>query len=242
MNISKAFDEVWHEGLLYKLESLGVSGNLLNLFCSFLNDRNQRVVLNGQLSDWAPILAGVPQGSILGPLLFLIYINDLPDNLNSLIKIFADNNSLFCTVYDPNHSAKVLNDDLNKISEWAYKWKMLFNPDLTKEAQEVILSRKNIETDHAIVNFIETSVVRTTCQKHFRIHLDEKLNFNHHINKKITKENKGIGLIRKLAHVLTRQSLITIYKSFIQPHLDYGDMIYDQPNNESFCNFTESSI
>ena len=119
---------------------------------------------------------------------------------------------------------------------------MLFNPDLTKQAQEVILSRKNIETDHAIVNFNETSVVHTTCQKHFRIHLDEKLNFNYHINKKITKENKGIGLICKLAHVLPRQSLITIYKSFIQPHLDYGDIIYDQPNNESFCNFTESSI
>ena len=119
---------------------------------------------------------------------------------------------------------------------------MLFNPNLTKQAQEEILSRKNIETDHAIVNFNETLVVHTTCQKHFGIHLDEKLNFNHHINKKITKENKGIGIIRKLAHVLPRQSLITIYKSFIQPHLDYGDMIYDQPNNESFCNFTESSI
>ena len=74
------------------------------------------MVLNGQLSDWAPILAGVSQGSILGPLLFLIYINDLPDNLKSLIKLFPDDTSLFSTVYDPNHSGKILNDDLNKIS------------------------------------------------------------------------------------------------------------------------------
>ena len=70
------FDKVWHEGLLYQLESTDISGNLLNLFRSFLNDRYRRVVINGQRSDWAPILAGIPQGSILGPLLFLIYIND----------------------------------------------------------------------------------------------------------------------------------------------------------------------
>ena len=108
LDISKAFDKVWHEGLLYKLESLGISGNLLNLLSSFLNDTHQRVVLNGQLSDWAPFL-------------FLIYISDLPDNLNWLIKLFADDTSLFSIVYDPNHSAKVLNDDLSKISDWAYK-------------------------------------------------------------------------------------------------------------------------
>ena len=87
---TKAFNKVWHKGLLYKLESVGISGNLLNLFRSFLNDRYQRIVINGQHPDWAPILDGLPQGSILGPLLFLIYINDLPDNLNSLVKLFAD--------------------------------------------------------------------------------------------------------------------------------------------------------
>ena len=117
MDISKALDKVWYKGLLYKLESPGISGKLLNLFRSFLNDRHQRVVINGQLSDWAPILAGVPQGSILGPLLFLICINDLSDNLNSLKKLFADDNSLFSMAYHPNLSAKVLNDDLNKISD-----------------------------------------------------------------------------------------------------------------------------
>ena len=152
--------------MLYKPESLSISGNLLNLFRGFLNDRHQRVVFNGPLSDWAPILAGVPQSSILGPLLFLIYISDLPDNLNSLINLFADDTSLFSAIYDPNHSAKVLNDDLNKISEWAYKWKTLFNPDLTKQGQEVIFARKNIKTDHPVVYFNEAPEAHTTCQKH----------------------------------------------------------------------------
>ena len=89
MDISKEFNKVWHEGLLYKLESISISGNLLNLFHSLLNDRYQRVVISGQHSHWAPILAGVPQGSILGSLLFLIYKDDLPDNQNSLVKLFC---------------------------------------------------------------------------------------------------------------------------------------------------------
>ena len=92
---------------------------------------------------------------------------------------------------------------------------MFFNPDLTKLTQEVIFSRKNIKNDHPIVYFNKAPVAHTTCQKHLGMHLDEKLNFNHHINEKIAKANKGIGLIRKLAHVLSRQSLITTYKSFI---------------------------
>ena len=136
--MSKAFDKVWHEGLLYKLKSMGISGEFYDLLENYLSGRLQRVILNGQTSSWRPILAGVPQGSILGPLLFLIYINDLPNKLKSNAKLFADDTSLFTIVKDENESANVLNNDLSLISEWAFNRKMLFNPDPTKPAQEVL--------------------------------------------------------------------------------------------------------
>ena len=131
LDISKAFDKVWHEGLLYKLKSMGISGELYNLE-NYLSDRFQRVLLNGQASSWRPVLAGVPQGSILGPLLFLIYINDLPNELKSNAKLFADGTSLFTIVKDKTESANILSNDLSEISKWAHDWKMLFNPDLCK--------------------------------------------------------------------------------------------------------------
>ena len=102
----------------------------------------QRVLLNGQTSKWSQIKAGVPQGSVLGPLLFLVYINDLPEGLTSNVKLFADDTSIFSVVCDSSSSSLSLNEDLSKISQWGYKWKMLFNPNASKEAQEVVFSRK----------------------------------------------------------------------------------------------------
>ena len=114
LDLSKAFDRVWHDGLMYKMECCGISGDLLTLIQSFLSDRKQRVVLNGKSSQWSTISAGVPQGSVLGPLFFLVYINDLVDNVNSDVKMFADDTSLFSTVTNETVTAEVLNRDLEK--------------------------------------------------------------------------------------------------------------------------------
>ena len=140
LDISKAFDKVWHIGLLFKA---GVEGQSLALLKDYLYSGKQRVVLNGQTSDWRKINSGVPQESVLGPLLFLIFINDLPDGIASLCKSFADDTSLFSKVYDIDISAKELNSDLENISKWAFQWKMQFNPDPNKQANEVYFSKKN---------------------------------------------------------------------------------------------------
>ena len=105
-----------------------------------MSERYQRVLLNGKSSEWASIKAGVPQGSNLGPVLFLIYINDLSEGITSNVKLFADDKSIFSTVYNINISTFNLNSDPQKVSEWAFKWEMSFNPDPTKRAQEVIFS------------------------------------------------------------------------------------------------------
>ena len=115
LDISKAFDKVWHDGLLFKLKSYGISGCLFTVIKDFLNNRHQRVVLNGKSSIWSPIKAGVPQGSVLGHLLFLIYINDLVDNISSEAKLFADGTSMFTVVYDVDIAADQLNRDLKVI-------------------------------------------------------------------------------------------------------------------------------
>ena len=205
LGLSKAFDKVWHEGLIYKLQQNGISGELLNIQIDFLNNRKQIVVLNGRSSNWIDVKAGVPQGSIMGPLLFLIYINDLPEGLITNAKLFADDTSLFSVVRDIAASTGELNNDLRNISKWAYQWKMIFNPDLTKQAQEVIFSRKLNKLVHPNLNF-----------------------------------NKTMGLIRKFQPILPRFSLLTIYKTLVRPHLDCGDMIYNQTYNVSFHRKLES--
>ena len=110
----------------------GILGNLLETLTDFLKDRKQRDVLNGQNSSWANVEAGVPQGSILGPLLFLIYINDLPDNLSTNVKLFADDTLLFSVVHDIATSSCELSYNLNRVREWALQWKMSFNLEPSK--------------------------------------------------------------------------------------------------------------
>ena len=223
LDMSKAFDKVWHEGLVFKLKQNGVDGKLLSLIQNYLTNRKQRVIINGTSSDWGQIEAGVPQGSVLGPLLFLVYINDLEDGLKSSVIFFADDTSISSIVSDPSVSAHELNHDLDRISQWAHQWKMSFNPDPTKQAEEILFSHKLASPNHPPIYFNGIEVKRVSDHKHLGLTLDSKLSFVKHINEKISLARKGIGIIKHLASYLPLKSSEQIYKMHARPHLDFCD-------------------
>ena len=175
LDISKAFDKVWHAGLLHKLKQNGINGSLYHLMGDYLSNRKQRVVLNGIESEWEDVLSGVPQGSVLGPLLFLIYINDLSDGIYSRMRLFADDSSLFARVTDLNATHDQLVNDLNSITNWAHQWKMKFNPDISKQAVEVIFSHKHNKPAHQLLTFNTIPVARESHTKHLGLVLDDRL-------------------------------------------------------------------
>ena len=238
LDISKAFDRVWHQGLIYKLSQFGVSGKLLILIQSFLNDRKQRTVLNGKTSTWGNVSPGVPRGSILGPLLFLIYINDLTDGLRCNVTLFANDTSIFTVVHDPHTAALDINHDLTLIELWAYKWRMSFNPDPNKQAVEVTFSKKRIPMNHPPISFNDVPVTNVQEQKHLGVILDSKLSFTSHIKSLISKSRQGIGMLRFLSKYLPQHTLNEIYKLYVRPHLDYRDVIYHIPHKT--CEFSHS--
>ena len=132
LDISKAFDKVWHDGLLFKLRKYGITSNLLTWFKSYLSNRKQRVINEGFKSNCEDTLAGVPQGSVLGPYLFLLYINDIVRDLNCNIRLFADDTSL-CTVYENENSIKLLEKDLKKNAKYEESWCIILNPTKTNQ-------------------------------------------------------------------------------------------------------------
>ena len=236
LDLSKAFDRVWHEGLIYKLECKGISGNLLNLVKNYLKDRKQRVVLNGRSSEWAAVSAGVPQGSVLGPLFFLIYIDDLTENVAAGVKLFADDTSLFSVVENENETALKLNSDLEKLRTWAWQWKMKFNADKT---EEVLFSCKRNKPAHPTLRLGSSDIIAKIEHKHLGMILDSKLDFQSHVNEAIVKARRGIGMIKYLSRYVSREVLDMIYKLHVRPHLDHGDIIYHKFDPDMRLAFTQ---
>ena len=223
-DISKAFDKVWHKGLLFKLQRAGINGKLLSWFSNYLSNRYQRVVIPGGISSLCHVQAGVPQGSILGPLLFLVYINDIVDDIQSNINLFADDTSLSMVVDDPTNVGNMLQSDIDKISRWAQKWLVKFNPS---KSESLVISRKRNKPNHPNLFMSNIEIPSVSSHKHLGIFLSNDGSWDIHINKSLEKAWRRVGIMRHLKVRLNRQSLQTIYFSFIRPLLEYGDVIWD---------------
>ena len=196
LDISKAFDKVWSQGLIFKLKTIGIEGEVLDILSSFLEDRQQRVTLDGEISDWANVEAGVPQGSILGPILFLIYINDLIGVVSSDIRIFADDTFIFQIVKATSFAE--LTKDLEAITRWSVQWKLEFNPTITKQAVEVLFSNKKNKSKLEPLKINDILIKQCDETKHLGLTLDSKLIYKLHLEEKLFNARSTIGLMKQL--------------------------------------------
>lgn len=224
LDISKAFDRVWHRGLVFKLRQFGVNGTLLNWFSSYLNNRSQQVIINGTTSEPLFITAGVPQGSILGPLLFLIYINDLVEGIQCDVNMFADDTFLFDTYTDPLLSSVRINQDLNTILRWGNIWKVMFN---ALKTYYMLISRKQQPSHYPNPTFNNIPIEKTECHKHLGLYFTSNFSWSEHINRTIVKASKRLHLMNSVRLLLPRRSLCSLYKTMILPILEYCNVIYD---------------
>ena len=229
LDASSAFDRVWHDGLLFKLKSLGVSGSLLAWFKDYLSRRMQRVVIGGSSSEWIYIKAGVPQGSILGPLLFLIYIEDIIDNINSEILLFADDTCLLKTLTHPLESIACINDDLETLRQWSTNWLVNFNPTKTKY---MVLSKKLTPPVYNDLFIGTTKLEKVGIHKQLGITFNNSMTWEHHITDICKRAGSRIDLIRRLPASITPLTKLHIYTTFVRPLLEYGNVLFDNCTGE----------
>jgi hypothetical protein len=224
LDVCKAFDRVWHSGLLHKARCMGIDGQLFDWLCDYLKDRKIRVVLNGQKAEWQPTTAGVPQGSILGPLLFLIFINDITEDIESDIHLFADDTSLMEILDNYNLSYAKLNRDLNRLSIWADRWLITFNATKTVYLK---ITRKINQAPKPVLRLKGVVVREVLTHKHLGLTFNTTLTWGDHIGKLVTKAAQCVGLLKRICRDVPRECLEILYKAMIRPLLEYGDIIYD---------------
>ena len=227
IDLKKAFDTVDHQILLSKLEHYGVRGIAKEWFSSYLSDRFQFVTIQEQTSQKEIISHGVPQGSVLGPLLFQIYINDLPNAIsNSQTFLFADDTGLLYTNSNLKVIEEKVNDDLKTLSSWLNANKIALNSNKT----EVILFRdpRKLVYDNIDLSLDGFKLKFSSYVKYLGILIDEHLSFRHHMDSVATKVRKSNGILSKLRHFLPIETLSQIYYSLFQSNITYGLQVWGQ--------------
>ena len=233
LDFSKAFDKVNHEKVLLKIQHYGVRGNTLRWVKNFLENRSQSVVLNGTTSDAIPVTSGVPQGSVLGPLLFLAYINDLPQNVRSKVRLFADDTAIYLSLTSADQSV-TLQNDLNTLEKWELEWDMEFNPSKCQVIH--VTRRKHPFPTHYTLHGVQLESVSSA--KYLGVDISNDLSWDNHINRSTTKANQTLGFLRRNIKVKSEPIKSIAYQTLVRPQLEYASEVWS-PNTQTHINQIE---
>ena len=222
LDFSKAFDKVDHNKLCLKLHHYGVRGKVLQWIRNYLAHRTQTVVINGECSDKVPVVSGVPQGTVLGPLLFLVYINDLPELVTCKIRLFADDALIYREI-DSTEDTLKLQEDLNQLMTWESDWSMEFNPEKCKVLR-VTNKRKTINQTYTMHNEILEEV---DSAKYLGVHIHKKLSWNTHVDYTVKKANQTRCFLQRNLRTCHQDVKLQCYKTYVRPILEYGSIVWD---------------
>ena len=221
LDFSKAFDKVPHKRLLHKLKAYNISGTILDWIESFLKDLTQQVIVNGCRSNVRRVTSGVPQGSVLGPVLFLVYVNDMPNEIHNIIKLFADDTKLYST----RNSETPLQTDLNTVVGWTQKWLMTLN---TQKCKHMHIGRSEQHNKLVLKDQLDQDIqlIPAENEKDLGVTFDKDLKFGVHIQTSVNKANKTLGIIFRTYTYMDIEMFKTLYKTLVRPHLEYASVIW----------------
>ena len=225
LDFEKAFDTPPHELLKCKLYGYGIGGKTLKWIDSFLCDRQQRVTVNGVKSDWAPVLSGVPQGTVLGPLLFSLYINDITEDIDSELRLFADDCVCYREIKDTEDTVK-LQEDIDHLGCWARSWGMRFQPVKCNIMQ---ITRKRIKKINASYSLEGTVLENVEKIKYLGVTITNDLKWNTHVSNICTKANRTLGFLRRNLAACPLDVKESAYKGLVRQILEYGKSRKENP-------------
>jgi len=214
LDFSKAFDKVPYSRLYRKLEALGIGGNILQWVQNWLSNRRQRVGIDSEYSDWAAVTSGVPQGSVLGPILFIIYINDLDNNIISKLNKFADDSKLGKGIKS-SEDVECLRQDLAKLGKWSEDWQMQFNTD---KCLVMHLGRGNVSSEYKVNDSI---LKESDSERDLGVIIDKNLKFSEQCSKVAHSANITLGMIKRTIHHKSKSVITRLYKALVRPQLEY---------------------
>jgi len=223
LDFSKAFDSVPHERLKSKLHYYGIRGDTLSWIAAFLYNRRQRVLLNGVASDWSRVVSGVPQGTVLGPLLFLLYVNDITEGVLSHIRLFADDCVLYKSIASSSDS-DILQDDLTRLVSWSDKWQMSFN---IKKCSMMHLMRRKKQCSLPMYTMKGIPLTVVSSHSYLLVEIQSDLRWNDHIDKIIKKASKTLGMVRRNLSGCNKNIKSLAYTSLVRPSVEYASSVWD---------------